>query len=79
MRVALIPLHTLPTNPATNRREVETRLTQIALGNRIWLCLPECALTGYSVVSRGLGTLCRACAERFGGMVRKNGEEEFFV
>lgn len=47
MRVALIPLRTLPGDPWANRREVEARLSHIAPRQPDLVCLPESALTGY--------------------------------
>ncbi len=54
MRVALIPLRTLPRNPDANRREVEARLARIASWRPEVVCLPECTLTGYLYRSKDL-------------------------
>lgn len=47
MRVALIPLRTVPRDPIANRREVERRLEQLRHEAPDLVCFPETTLTGY--------------------------------
>lgn len=54
MRVALVPLRTLPRRPDANRREVERQLARIASWKPDLVCLPECTLTGYLYRSEDL-------------------------
>lgn len=75
MRVALIPLRTVPRQPATNLGRLVEILAQFEEQPVDLICLPECTLTGYLYTESDLATFAEPIpgptTEKMGQLARR--------